>query len=98
MSRSDPEVGETVTSRDALTTEAVRLFARLPGEPNRLHRDDAFAAWTRFEGRISHGMGLSGLISAAIARLPGLPISLQQDLEFLAPVSRKAADGRLRDR
>lgn len=85
IARSDLEVGETVTFRNALTTEDVQRFARLTGDTNRLHRDEEFAARTRFEGQIIHGMVLSGLISAAIARLPGLPISLQQDLEFLAP-------------
>jgi len=36
----------------------------------------------RFSGTTSHG-----LISAALARLPGLTISLSQQLSFLGPVS-----------
>ena len=42
--------------------------------------------FTRFGGRIVHGTLVSGLISAALARLPGLTIYLSQDLEFLKPV------------
>lgn len=83
--RPDLEPGETITFSKALTAEDVRRFARLTGDTDGVYLDDAFAARTRFEGRIVHEPLLSGLINTAIARLPGLPISLRQDLEFLAP-------------
>lgn len=79
------EVGDTVTFTKDLSDEEVQLFAQLTGDTNRLHLDEAFAAQTRFEGRIIHGSLLSGLISAALARLPGLPIYLSQDVEYRAP-------------
>lgn len=41
---------------------------------------------TRFGRRIVHGTLVSGLVSAALARLPGQTIYLSQDLSFLAPV------------
>jgi acyl dehydratase len=64
----------------------VRTFAAASGDTNRLHLDDEFAAGTRFGRRIVHGTLVSGLISAALARLPGLTIYLSQDLSFRAPV------------
>ncbi|SEP69728.1 MaoC family dehydratase [Natrinema salaciae] len=85
----DPDhinVGDTVTFEKALTDEDVRAFAAVSGDTNRLHLDDAFAADTRFGERIVHGTLVSGLISAALARLPGLTIYLSQDLEFSGPV------------
>jgi len=86
---SDPEnlgVGDTVRFSKRLADEDVRAFARASGDTNRLHLDDEFAKETRFRGRIAHGTLASGLISAALARLPGLTIYLSQDLEFRGPV------------
>ncbi|OLZ40347.1 acyl dehydratase [Natrinema saccharevitans] len=85
----DPDgisVGDTVTFEKALTDEDVRAFAAVSGDTNRLHLDEGFAADTRFGERIVHGTLVSGLISAALARLPGLTIYLSQDLEFSGPV------------
>ncbi|AHF99954.1 acyl dehydratase [Halostagnicola larsenii XH-48] len=79
-------VGDTVTFEKTLTDEDVRAFAHSSGDTNRLHLDDEFAAETRFGKRIVHGTLVSGLISAALARLPGLTIYLSQDLEFRGPV------------
>lgn len=83
---ADLGVGTQVTFEKTLSDEDVRAFARVSGDTNRLHLDDAFAAETRFGERIVHGTLVSGLISAALARLPGLTIYLSQDLEFRAPV------------
>ncbi|WP_121821558.1 MaoC family dehydratase [Halostella salina] len=80
-------VGDTVRFSKDLDDEDVHDFARASGDTNRLHLDDEFAETTRFGGRIAHGTLVSGLISAALARLPGLTIYLSQDLEFTAPVS-----------
>nr|WP_306438869.1 MaoC family dehydratase [Natronococcus pandeyae] len=85
----DPDnitVGDTVTFSKVLDEEDVRAFACVTGDTNRLHLDDAYATETRFGGRIVHGTLVAGLISAALARLPGLTIYLAQDLEFLHPV------------
>mgnify|MGYP006277072649 CR=1 FL=1 len=83
---SDITVGDTVSFEKQLDEDDVRAFARASGDTNRLHLDDEFAADTRFGGRIAHGTLVSGLISAALARLPGLTIYLGQDLEFQGPV------------
>ncbi|AGB37189.1 MaoC family dehydratase [Natronococcus occultus] len=78
--------GDNVTFEKELSDEDVRAFAEISGDTNRLHLDEEFAADTRFGGRIVHGTLVSGLISAALARLPGLTIYLSQDLEFAGPV------------
>jgi acyl dehydratase len=79
-------VGDYVRFSKVVSDEDVVGFANLSGDTNRLHLDDEFAVETRFGGRIAHGTLVSGLISAALARLPGLTIYLSQDLEFLKPV------------
>ncbi|SDQ59282.1 MaoC family dehydratase [Natronobacterium texcoconense] len=84
--REDIGVGDTVTFEKTLTEDDVRAFAEISGDTNRLHLDEEFAEKTRFGERIVHGTLVSGLISAALARLPGLTIYLSQDLEFSGPV------------
>ena len=79
-------VGDYVRFSKVISDDDVASFATLSGDTNRLHLDDEFAVDTRFDGRIAHGTLVSGLISAALARLPGLTIYLSQDLEFLKPV------------
>lgn len=79
-------VGDSVRFSKVVDDEDVRAFARVSGDTNRLHLDDDHAESTRFGRRIVHGTLVSGLISAALARLPGLTIYLSQDLEFLKPV------------
>lgn len=79
-------VGDIVTFEKVISDDDVRAFAHVSGDTNRLHLDEEFAADTRFGERIAHGTLVSGLISAALARLPGLTIYLSQDLEFSGPV------------
>lgn len=80
-------VGDVVRFRKALSEEDVRGFAEATGDTNRLHLEESFANASRFGGRIAHGLLTAGLISAALARLPGLTVYLSQDLRFLGPVS-----------
>ncbi|QSG01894.1 MaoC family dehydratase [Natranaeroarchaeum sulfidigenes] len=79
-------VGDRVSFSKPVDDEDVKRFAVASGDTNRLHIDDEFAEDSRFGGRIAHGTLVSGLISAALARLPGLTIYLSQDLEFRGPV------------
>ncbi len=79
-------VGDVVRFRKRLTDGDVRAFAEASGDTNRLHLDDEFAARTRFGERIVHGVLTTGVVSAALARLPGLVIYLSQDLRFMGPV------------
>ncbi|MHB9286884.1 CBS domain-containing protein [Halobacteriales archaeon Cl-PHB] len=89
------EVGDTVRFAKTLTAEDVDSFAEASGDTNRLHLDDEYAAETRFGERIAHGALVGGVVSAALARLPGLIIYLSQDVSYLGPVplgSRVAAE------
>jgi acyl dehydratase/CBS domain-containing protein len=79
-------VGDRVRFSKELTDEDVRQFADITGDTNRVHLDEEFAEKSRFGGRIAHGTLAAGLISAALARLPGLTIYLSQDLSFQGPV------------
>lgn len=79
-------VGDTVRFTKTLSDDDVTAFAAASGDTNRLHLEEDFAAASRFGGRIVHGTLVAGLISAALARIPGLTIYLSQDLEFLGPV------------
>jgi len=82
----EPDVGDTVRFTKHLSEADVTDFARASGDTNRLHLDEGFAIGTRFGERIVHGTLVAGVISAALARLPGLTIYLSQDLSFRAPV------------
>jgi acyl dehydratase/CBS domain-containing protein len=91
-------VGDSVRFSKPLTDEDVRAFADVTGDTNRLHLDDAFASETRFGRRIVHGSLTTGVISAALARLPGLTIYISKELQFLGPLDvgeRVAADCRV---
>ncbi|MFC4541013.1 CBS domain-containing protein [Halosolutus amylolyticus] len=79
-------VGDVARFSKPLTDEDVEAFAEVTGDTNRLHLDEAYAAETRFGRRIVHGVLANGLISAALARLPGLTIYLSQESSFLAPL------------
>ncbi|WP_435364098.1 CBS domain-containing protein [Haloarchaeobius sp. DYHT-AS-18] len=79
-------VGDVVRFSQILTETEVEEFAALSGDTNPLHLDDEYAARTRFGGRIVHGALASSVISAALARLPGLVIYLSQNLTFRGPV------------
>jgi 3-hydroxybutyryl-CoA dehydratase len=79
-------VGDRIRFSKRLTEEEITVFADASGDTNRLHLDPEFAEETRFGRQIVHGTLVSGVISAALARLPGLTIYLSQDLQFLGPV------------
>ncbi len=83
---SEISVGDTVRFTKRLENDDVLSFAAASGDTNRLHLEEDFAKDTRFGERIVHGTLVAGLISAALARIPGLTIYLSQDLRFLAPV------------
>ncbi|WP_087747864.1 MULTISPECIES: bifunctional enoyl-CoA hydratase/phosphate acetyltransferase [unclassified Acidovorax] len=81
-------VGDTASFERTLSTEDIQLFAVLSGDVNPQHLDAEYAASTRFQGVIAHGMLGGALISAVLGtRLPGPgTIYLGQTLKFLAPV------------
>lgn len=82
----DLAVGDVVRFTKSVTEADVDRFAAASGDTNPLHLDEDFAEATRFDGRIVHGTLVSGLISAALARLPGNVVYLSQEVEFRSPV------------
>lgn len=84
----DLHVGMQATFSKTLTEADIASFAAVSGDHNAVHMDEAFAATTRFGGRIAHGFLSASLISAAVANhLPGPgTIYLSQQLNFRAPV------------
>jgi acyl dehydratase/CBS domain-containing protein len=79
-------IGDRVRFTKELSMADVEAFAEATGDTNRLHLDEAFARQTRFGGRIAHGVLTVGVVSAALARLPGVAIYLSQEFAFLGPV------------
>ena len=81
-------IGTKASLTRTLTEEDLLLFAKVSGDTNPVHLDEAFATTTRFEGRIAHGMWTASLISCALAtKLPGPGgIYLGQELKFIRPV------------
>jgi len=71
-----------------VTEEHIEAFARLSGDRNPVHFDDAFARRMGFDGRIAHGAITGALISAVLGMdLPGPgTVFLEQRLRFLKPV------------
>ena len=81
-------IGDSAGIERTLTQQDIQLFAILSGDVNPQHVDPAFAASSRFQGVVAHGMWSGALISAVLGtRLPGPgTIYLDQALHFRAPV------------
>ena len=82
------KVGDTAEFTKTITEADVVLFAGITGDFNPAHVNQVWAASTRFQGRIAHGMLSAGIVSAVLGMyLPGPgTIYLSQELRFLAPV------------
>jgi acyl dehydratase len=82
------QVGQTARRSLTLTSEHVETFARLTGDYNPLHFDEAFAKGTRFGGLVVQGGLTTGLLHALVAMdLPGPgSVFLSQTWKFTAPV------------
>lgn len=78
-------IGDYVEFSKTITDEDIRSFAAASGDTNPLHLDDEYAEKTPFGQRLTHGVLAGGLISAALARLPGQVVYLSQNFEFHAP-------------
>jgi acyl dehydratase len=80
--------GDTVRWRHEVTAEEVDAFARLSGDVNPLHLDDAFGRRYGFQGRVVHGALVSAFISRVLGtELPGPGcLWLSQSMRFTRPV------------
>ena len=80
------DVGLKTTHMKTITETDIGLFAAVSGDFNPVHTCEEYAKKTFFKGRIAHGVIALGLISAAMSKLPGLVIFLEDSNRFLAPV------------
>ena len=82
-------VGTERRFQRTVTDATVTGFIEVSGDTNPLHSDAAYAARTRFQRPIAHGMIGASFISAAIATTlqpSAVMVYLSQDLQFRAPV------------
>jgi len=81
-------VGQWAERSLTLGADDVETFARLTGDRNPLHFDEAFARGTRFGRLVVQGGLTTGLLHALVAMdLPGPgSVFLSQDWKFTAPV------------
>ncbi|GBF57780.1 (R)-specific enoyl-CoA hydratase [Candidatus Phycosocius bacilliformis] len=81
-------IGQVAESARTVTEADILMFGAASGDMNPVHFDAAFAATTRFEERIAHGMLTASHVSALIGmRLPGPgSVYVSQSLQFKRPV------------
>lgn len=84
----DLEIGMSESYTRTVTAEDIQLFADVSGDTNPVHLNEEFAANSRFEQRIAHGMLTGSYISTIIGtRLPGPGcLYLNQSMKFKNPV------------
>ncbi len=80
------DIGYKTTHVKTITENDIELFAEVSGDFNPVHVNEEYAKKTFFGGRIAHGALAQALLSAAMAKLPGLVIFLSQSVRFLKPV------------
>jgi len=80
------DIGYRTTHTKTIAEADIVQFAEVSGDYNPVHMSEEYASKTLFGGRIAHGVIAISLISAAAAKLPGLPILLSHSSRFLKPV------------
>jgi 3-hydroxybutyryl-CoA dehydratase len=82
------KVGDSAQISKTITETDINDFAKVTGDFNPVHLDQAYAEKTIFKGRIAHGLLSVGLLSNVLGNiLPGHgTIYLSQEVRFLAPV------------
>ncbi len=80
------DIGFKITHVKTITEADINLFAEVSGDFNPVHMREEYAKKTFFKGRIAHGALAQALLSATMAKLPGLVIFISQSVKFLKPV------------
>jgi 3-hydroxybutyryl-CoA dehydratase len=85
---SDTRVGDRFVRTEVITVQHLDDGARLIGDFNPLHVDEAFARGSRYGGRILHGVITSALMGAELGMVyAGTAIGyLEHNARFKAPV------------
>ena len=81
------EIGQSAEAVRVVTEEDLELFAKVSGDYNPVHMDEAFARATPFRGRIAHGALVASFISGVLGnQLPGPgAIFLGLNMRFFHP-------------
>jgi phosphotransacetylase/acyl dehydratase len=81
-------IGDSARLTRTLDRQTIQMFARITGDMNPAHLDEAYAKTAFFHGIVGHGMWTGSLFSALLGtQLPGPgTIYLHQTLRFLHPV------------
>jgi 3-hydroxybutyryl-CoA dehydratase len=90
MSGLPVKVGDKATMTRTVTEDDVVMFARVTGDNQPLHLDEAWASKTRFKKRIAHGMLSAGFISAVLGTKlapQAVVVYLSQQMRFRLPVA-----------
>jgi 3-hydroxybutyryl-CoA dehydratase len=84
----DLRIGQTAEHRRVVSEADIDTFAAVSGDTNPVHLDAAYAAQTRFGGRIAHGLLAASYLSALLGtELPGPgAVYVSQTLRFRRPV------------
>lgn len=82
------EIGMKASMEKRITRMDVEEFAKLTGDFNKMHMEEAFAAGQWFQKRVAHGMLSTGLLSAVMGmKLPGDgTILMEETSKFRQPV------------
>ncbi len=80
------DVGYKVSQAKTITDADIVMFAGVSCDVNPVHINEEYAKKTMFGGRIAHGVIAIALLSAAMAKLPGVVILIQHSSKFLKPV------------
>lgn len=82
----DVDVGYTIEYEKRIEEVDVCFFGLASGDLNPIHFDEDVAKTTKFGGRVVHGVLTLSIVSAAVARMPGLPVLLDASFRFMKPV------------
>jgi len=78
--------GYRIEYKKGITDVDVAFFGLASGDLNPVHFDEEFASKTKFGGKVVHGMLTTSLVSAAVARMPGTIVLLEQNFRYVSPV------------
>ena len=80
------DIGYRIEFEKRIEDIDVHFFAFASGDFNPIHFDEELASSTKFRGRVVHGMLTTSLVSAAVARIPGIVVLLEVCFQYLKPV------------
>ena len=80
------QVGTKLSYSKKICELDVLMFGLLSGDFNPIHFDRNVAKKTKFGEPVVHGLLMGSLVSALLARLPGIPVLLSCSLNFKSPV------------